>query len=71
VATILRGKHKRRLRCTQPWRLRRRRQCGEDAVTRNRLDEKIYYRHSSTPAAGRETLRQALQKHPERVMSAR
>lgn len=39
------------------------------AVTRNRLDEKIYYRHSQYPGGLKsETLRQALQKHPERVI---
>jgi len=39
------------------------------AVTRNRLDDKIYYRHSQYPGGlKQETLRQALQKHPDRVI---
>jgi len=39
------------------------------AVTRNRLDQKMYYRHSQYPGGLRqETLRQAMQKHPERVI---
>jgi large subunit ribosomal protein L13 len=39
------------------------------AVTRNRLDEKIYYHHSQYPGGlKQETLRHALEKHPERVI---
>ena len=39
------------------------------AVTRDRLDEKMYYRHSQYPGGlKQETLRQALEKHPERVI---
>jgi large subunit ribosomal protein L13 len=39
------------------------------AVTRGREDKKIYYRHSQYPGGlKQETLRQALQKHPERVI---
>src|SRR5215467_1429141 len=39
------------------------------AVTGDRLDQKIYYRHSQYPGGLRqETLRQAMQKHPERVI---
>jgi large subunit ribosomal protein L13 len=70
VATILRGKHK----PTFTPHLN----CGDFvvvvnaakiAVTRNRLDDKIYYRHSQYPGGlKQETLRQALQKHPERVI---
>lgn len=39
------------------------------AVTRDRLDEKIYYHHSQYPGGMKtETLREALQRHPERVI---
>ena len=39
------------------------------AVTRGREDKKIYYRHSQYPGGlKQETLRQALEKHPERVI---
>jgi large subunit ribosomal protein L13 len=39
------------------------------AVTRNRLDQKMYYRHSQYPGGlKQETLRHALQQHPERVI---
>jgi large subunit ribosomal protein L13 len=39
------------------------------AVTRDRLDEKIYYRHSQYPGGLKtETLRQAMARHPERVI---
>jgi large subunit ribosomal protein L13 len=39
------------------------------AVTGNRLDQKIYYRHSQYPGGlKQETLREALKKHPERVI---
>jgi large subunit ribosomal protein L13 len=39
------------------------------AVTRDRLDEKIYYRHSQYPGGMKtETLRDAMKRHPERVI---
>ena len=39
-------------------------------VTGNRLDEKMYYRHSGYPGGLRqETLRQVLQKKPERAIT--
>lgn len=39
------------------------------AVTRNRLDQKIYYRHSQYPGGLKtETLRHLLQTHPERAI---
>lgn len=39
------------------------------AVTRNRQDSKVYYWHSQYPGGLKsETLRQALEKHPERVI---
>ena len=70
IATILRGKHK----PTYTPHLN----CGDFvivvnaakvAVTGNRLDQKVYYRHSQYPGGLRqETLRQALAKHPERVI---
>src|SRR5215468_330656 len=70
AATILRGKHK----PTFTPHLN----CGDYvivvnaekiAVTGDRLDQKIYYRHSGYPGGlKQETLRQALQKHPERVI---
>lgn len=38
-------------------------------VTRNRRDLKVYFRHSMYPGGGKsETLRQALERHPERVI---
>ena len=70
VATILRGKHKPTFTPHM--------NCGDFVVvvnadkvdvTGNRLDQKMYYRHSQYPGGLRqETLRQALQKHPERVI---
>lgn len=70
AATILRGKHK----PTFTPHLN----CGDYVivvnaakvdVTGNRLDQKIYYRHSQYPGGlKQETLRQALQRHPERVI---
>jgi large subunit ribosomal protein L13 len=70
VATILRGKYK----PTYTPHLN----CGDFvivvnaakiAVTGNRLDQKMYYRHSQYPGGlKQETLRQALQRHPERVI---
>src|SRR5215469_7692689 len=70
IATILRGKHK----PTYSPHLN-----GGDfvivvnaakvAVTGNRLDQKMYYRHSQYPGGlKQETLRDALKKHPERVI---
>jgi large subunit ribosomal protein L13 len=39
------------------------------AVTRGREDKKVYYRHSQYPGGlKQETLRQALEKHPDRVI---
>jgi large subunit ribosomal protein L13 len=70
VASILRGKHK----PTYTPHLN----CGDFvivvnaakvAVTGNRLDQKMYYRHSQYPGGlKQETLRHALEKHPERVI---
>src|SRR5215813_8890217 len=70
AATILRGKHK----PTFTPHLN----CGDYvivvnaekiAVTGDRLDQKSYYRHSGYPGGlKQETLRQALQRHPERVI---
>jgi large subunit ribosomal protein L13 len=70
IATILKGKHK---PAYTPHL-----NCGDFvivvnaakvAVTRDRLDEKIYYRHSQYPGGlKQETLRQAMQRHPERVI---
>ncbi len=70
IAQILRGKHK----PTYTPHLN----CGDFvivinaakvAVTRDRLDEKIYYRHSQYPGGLKtETLRQAMERHPERVI---
>src|SRR5262249_13452451 len=70
IATILKGKHK----PTYTPHLN----CGDFvivvnaakvAVTRDRLDQKIYYRHSQYPGGlKQETLRQAMQRHPERVI---
>lgn len=38
-------------------------------VTRNRRDLKVYFRHTQYPGGGKsETLRQALERHPERVI---
>ena len=70
IATILRGKHK----PTYSPHLN-----GGDfvivvnaakvAVTGNRLDQKMYYRHSQYPGGlKQETLRDVLKKHPERVI---
>ncbi len=70
IATVLRGKHKPMFTPHL--------NCGDFvivinaekvAVTGNRLDSKIYYRHSQYPGGLRqETLRQVLQKHPERAI---
>lgn len=43
--------------------------CERVQVTGNKLDDKIYYRHSLYPGGLKEiTLRQQLEKHPERVI---
>ena len=70
IATVLRGKHKPMFTPHM--------NCGDFvvvvnaekiAVTGNRLDSKIYYRHSQYPGGlKQETLRQVLQKHPERAI---
>jgi|SRR5579884_1009755 len=70
IAQILRGKHKPTYTPHM--------NCGDFvvvvnaekvAVTGKRLDQKIYYRHSQYPGGlKQETLRQVLQKHPERVI---
>lgn len=70
IATILRGKHK----PTYTPHLN----CGDFvivvnaakiAVTGKRLDQKMYYQHSQYPGGlKQETLRQVLEKHPERVI---
>jgi large subunit ribosomal protein L13 len=70
IATILRGKHKPTFTPHMN---------GGDfvivvnaekvAVTGNRLDQKLYYRHSQYPGGMKiETLREALARHPERVI---
>jgi large subunit ribosomal protein L13 len=70
IATVLRGKHKPMFTPHL--------NCGDYvvvinaekvAVTGNRLDSKIYYRHSQYPGGlKQETLRQVLEKHPERAI---
>ena len=70
AATILRGKHKPTFTPHM--------NCGDFvivvnaakvAVTGKRLDQKIYYRHSQYPGGlKQETLRQVLDKHPERAI---
>lgn len=70
IATILRGKHKPAFTPHL--------NCGDFvvvinaskiAVTRNRLDDKMYYRHSQYPGGlKQETLRQLLGRRPERVI---
>jgi large subunit ribosomal protein L13 len=70
IATVLRGKHKPMFTPHM--------NCGDYvivinaekvAVTGNRLDSKIYYRHSQYPGGlKQETLRQVLEKHPERAI---
>jgi len=43
--------------------------CDKIRVTGNKLDEKKYYRHSGYPGGFRSvTLREQLQRHPERVI---
>lgn len=42
---------------------------GEVDVTRNRRDLKVYFHHTQYPGGAKmETLRQALERHPERVI---
>jgi large subunit ribosomal protein L13 len=42
---------------------------AEVDVTRNRRDLKVYFRHTQYPGGAKmETLRQALERHPERVI---
>jgi large subunit ribosomal protein L13 len=70
IATILRGKHKPMFTPHL--------NCGDYVivvnaakvdVTRNRRDQKMYYSHSQYPGGlKQETLRQALERHPERVI---
>jgi large subunit ribosomal protein L13 len=70
IAQILRGKHKPTFTPSM--------NCGDFvivvnadkiAVTRNRLDQKMYYHHSQYPGGLKEqTLRQLLAKHPDRVI---
>ncbi len=70
IATILRGKHK-------PY-YTPHVDCGDYVivvnaekvrVTGRKLDQKIYYRHSGYPGGlYQRTLREQLQKHPERVI---
>ena len=70
IATILRGKHKPMYTPHL--------NCGDYVivvnaakvdVTRNRRDQKMYYTHSQYPGGlKQETLRQALERHPERVI---
>ncbi|RME11745.1 MAG: 50S ribosomal protein L13 [Ardenticatenia bacterium] len=70
IATILRGKHK-------PY-YTPHVDCGDYvivinaekvAVTGNKLDQKIYYRHSGYPGGLKQrTLREQLQRHPELVI---
>ena len=72
IATVLRGKHKPLYTPHVD--------CGdyvivvnaqEVNVTGQKLDQKIYYRHSGYPGGLREvTLRRRLQTHPERVIEA-
>jgi large subunit ribosomal protein L13 len=72
VAALLRGKHKPTF---TPWL-----DCGDFvvvinadkiSVTGNRLDSKVYYRHSGYVGGLKSiTLRDQLGKHPERVLAA-
>ncbi len=42
---------------------------AEVDVTRNRREQKVYFRHTQYPGGAKmETLRQALERHPERVI---
>jgi large subunit ribosomal protein L13 len=72
IATILRGKHKPTFTPHMD--------CGDHVivinagkvhVTGNKLDQKVYYRHSSYPGGLKSiVLREQLQKHPTRVIHA-
>jgi large subunit ribosomal protein L13 len=72
IATVLRGKHKPTFSPSVD--------CGDYVivvnagkikVTGNRLDQKIYYRHSGYPGGLSEiTLRRQLERHPTRVIEA-
>jgi len=72
VAAVLRGKHKPTF---TPWF-----DCGDYViivnadkvkVTGNRLDSKVYYRHSGYVGGLKSiTLRRQLEKHPDRVLKA-
>ena len=72
IAAILRGKHK---PIYTPWL-----DCGDYVVvvnagkikvTGNRMDSKVYYRHSGYVGGLKSvTLRRQLEKHPERVLAA-
>ena len=72
IATVLRGKHKPIFSPSVD--------CGDYvivvnaekiAVTGNRLDQKVYYRHSGYPGGLTEiTLRRQLEKYPTRVIEA-
>jgi large subunit ribosomal protein L13 len=43
--------------------------CDKIRVTGRKLDQKVYYRHSNYPGGFRsETLREVLQRHPDRVI---
>lgn len=45
--------------------------CERIRVTGNKMEEKIYYRHSNYPSGLKSvSLRQQLEKHPERVIRA-
>jgi len=70
IATILRGKYKPtftpHLNCGDYVIVVN---AAEIDVTRDRRDKKIYFRHTQYPGGAKiETLRQALEKHPERVI---
>lgn len=72
IATVLRGKHKPSYSPSVD--------CGDYVivvnaekikVTGNRLDQKVYYRHSGYPGGLTEiTLRRQLEKHPTRVIES-
>lgn len=72
IATLLRGKHKPIYNPSVD--------CGDYVIvinaekihiTGNRLDQKMYYRHSGYPGGLKEiSLRQQLQKYPTRVIEA-
>ncbi len=70
IATILRGKYKPtftpHLNCGDYVIVIN---AAEIDVTRDRRDKKIYFHHTQYPGGAKiETLRQALEKHPERVI---